>query len=110
MSKRTDRNVIHAGGGDLPNVFQGDTAARFEFYAALAKRDRLTQLRRLHIVEQVHFVIGDFKTPAHLIETIGLDYNANAGPLVAQFAHSIGERADSAAAGEVIVFHQDHFR
>src|SRR5438876_12134408 len=99
MGTSADGNLINAGGRDLPNVSQGDATARFKSYFVFAKRDRLPNLRRLHIVEENHVNAVDLQKRANLLERVGLNFNSNIRSRLAELLHCLCERGKSRANG-----------
>src|SRR5262249_15620837 len=89
VRQRADGNVIDTGGGNLADVFQSHTAAGFKFHFIFAQRDRLTDLRGLHVVEQDDVDAVDFQKHADLLERVGLDFDLNTWPGRAEFADCI---------------------
>src|ERR1700730_5666817 len=108
MRKCAYGNVIDAGGGDTPHVFQCYAAARFEFQFVFAERDCFTNLRRLHVVEQDKIDIVYFQKRAHLLKSVGLNFNSHIRAFLAHATNRFRCRFQSSAGAQMIIFDQHH--
>src|SRR5579864_7729119 len=111
MSDCADRNVIDACRRDLANVLQSDAAARFEFhFFVFSKRDRLSNFRRRHVVEEDHVDFVDFQKPAYLLKRVGFDFDSEFRLRFSKVPNGFGELVESSNRREVIVLNQRHIK
>src|SRR3984893_14955339 len=108
MRERPDGNKIHAGGCDLADVFQSNTAAGFKFHFAFAEREGLANLSGFHVVEQNHVDPFNFEKASDLLERVGLDLDLDSGMRVPKFSHRVRERVESGTGDKMVVFQHDH--
>src|ERR1700722_13102858 len=108
MGERADGNVVDSGRGNLPNVFQRDTAAGFEFYLAFAQRDGFADFRRLHVVEKNDVDAVDIQKTANLLERVGFDLDLDLRSRFTHFSNCFSKVIKSGDRGQMVVFDQHH--
>jgi hypothetical protein len=108
VCQRADGNVIDSGGGDPPDSFQRDAAARFELDVVPPQRESFPNLGRLHVVQKDNVDAVDLDESPRLLQIVGLHFDADVWLFFAKPANLVGKPEKPSESGKVIVLYEDH--
>jgi len=104
MPERTDGNGIHAGGGNVLDGVEGDTAAGFEPEFAIREFHGFALLSGAHVVEQEHVHAVQSEEIGHLLQGGGFELDTYTWAFGAQFVNRGLEGLQITIGRKVVVF------